>query len=98
MANWKRSAAQAPSWAVLLLAAAWFAGGSPAYGESRLVSVGGRALHPQFFLIEIFRQEQALVMAKLGQQAADRGRTLSQLLDILNGTVPGFASLVSDAI
>jgi hypothetical protein len=50
------------------------------------------------FLIEVFRQEQALVMAKLEQQAADRSRTLRQLLDILNGTVPDFASLVSDAI
>jgi hypothetical protein len=56
------------------------------------------ALHPQSFLNEIFCQEQAPVTAKLGQQAADRSRTLRQLLDILNGTVPDFASLVSDAI
>jgi hypothetical protein len=33
---------------------------------------GVRALHPQYFLIEIFRQEQAVVMTKLEQQAADR--------------------------
>src|SRR6202162_5656552 len=45
------------------------------------------ALHPQSFLIEIFRQEHALVMTKLEQQAADRGRTLRQLLNILNATV-----------
>jgi hypothetical protein len=37
-------------------------------------------------------------MTKLEQQAADRGRSVRQLLDILNGTVPDFASLVSDAI
>jgi len=37
-------------------------------------------------------------MAKLAQQAAGRSRTLRHLLDILNGTVPHFASLVSDAI
>ena len=67
------------------------------FRPEHLAAWGVRALHPQFFLIEIFRQEQALVMAKLEQQAADRGRTLSQLLDILNGTVPAFASLVSDA-
>ena len=35
---------------------------------------GIRALHPQSFLIEIFRQEPALVMTKLEQQAADRNR------------------------
>ena len=33
-------------------------------------------------------------MTKLGQQAADRGRSLSQLLDILNGTVPEFVAIV----
>jgi hypothetical protein len=63
-----------------------------------LAMSGVRALHPQSFLIEIFRQEQALVMAKLEQQAADRGRSLPQLLDILNGTVPDFAAMVSAAI
>ena len=57
-----------------------------------------RALHPESFLSAVFRQEQALVTAKLDQQAADRGRTLRQLLDILNHTVPDFASLVSEAI
>ena len=59
---------------------------------------GVRALHPQSFLIEIFRQEQAVVMTKLGQQATDRGRSLNQLLDILNGTVPEFVAIVSAAI
>jgi predicted nucleic acid-binding protein len=68
------------------------------FRPEHLATWGVRALHPQSFLNEIFRQEQALVMAKLGQQAADRSRTLRQLLDILNGTVPDFASLVSDAI
>ena len=68
------------------------------FRPEHLAPWGVRALHPQSFLIEIFRQEQALVMAKLEQQAADRGRSLRQLLDILNGTVPDFVSLVSDAI
>ena len=53
------------------------------------------ALHPQLFLIEIFRQESALVMTKLEQQAADRGRSLDQLLHILSATVPEFVALVS---
>jgi hypothetical protein len=48
--------------------------------------------------MEIFRQEQALVMAKLEQQAADRKRTLRQLLKILSATVPDFVALVSDVI
>lgn len=59
---------------------------------------GVRALHPQSFLSEIFRQEESTVMAKLEQQAADRRRTLRQLLDILNATVPDFAAIVSAAI
>ena len=33
------------------------------------------AVRPQSFLIGIFRERQALVLAKLEQQAADRGRT-----------------------
>jgi hypothetical protein len=57
-----------------------------------LATWGVRALHPQSFLIEIFRRGQDVVMTKLQQQAADRGRTLRQLLDILNATVPDFVS------
>ena len=57
-----------------------------------------RALHPQPFLIEIFSQEQSVVMTKLEQQAADRRRSLPELLNILNATVPGFAAVVSAAI
>lgn len=57
-----------------------------------------RALHPQLFLVEIFQLGQALVMTKLEQQAADRGRSLRQLLDILSATVPDFVALVSDAV
>ena len=68
------------------------------FRPEHLAAWGVRALHPQSFLSEVFRQEQALVTAKLDQQAADRGRTLRQLLDILNDTVPDFASLVSEAI
>src|ERR1022692_976875 len=56
------------------------------------------ALHPQSFLIEIFRQEPGLVLNKLKQQAADRSRSLHQLLEILRATVPDFVALVSDAI
>jgi hypothetical protein len=35
-------------------------------------------------------------MAKLEQQAADRNRSLRQLLEILSATVPEFAMLVSE--
>lgn len=68
------------------------------FRPDRLARWGVRSLHPQSFLIEIFRQEQAVVMRKLEQQAADRGRSLSQLLDILNATVPGFVAFVSTMI
>jgi predicted nucleic acid-binding protein len=59
---------------------------------------GIRALHPQSFLVEVFRQEEQVVFAKLEQQAADRGRTFRQLLDILSATVPDFVAVVSAAI
>ena len=59
---------------------------------------GIRALHPQSFLNEIFREEQMLVMKKLKQQAADRGRSLRQLLNILSATVPEFMALVSSTL
>jgi predicted nucleic acid-binding protein len=68
------------------------------FRPEHLAMWGVRALHPQSFLIEIFRKEQAVVMTKMQQQAADRGRSLSQLLDILNTTVPNFVAIVSAAI
>lgn len=55
---------------------------------------GVRALHPQSFLLEILRMERPAVVAKLHQQAADRGRTLPQLLDVLHKTVPEFVAAV----
>jgi predicted nucleic acid-binding protein len=54
-----------------------------------------RAIHPERFLIRVFRQEQALVFEKLERQVADRNRSLQQLLEILVATVPAFAKLVS---
>ncbi len=66
------------------------------FGPEHLETWGVRALHPQSFLTEIFRQESTLVMTKLEQQAADRGRTLRQLLDILSAAVPEFAALLSE--
>lgn len=53
------------------------------------------ALHPQAFIIELLRQEPAVIAAKLQEQAADRGRSLPELLKMLDHTVPGFAALVS---
>jgi len=67
------------------------------FRPEHLAQWGIRALHPQSFLIGIFRQEQSLVLTKLEQQAADRGRTLRQLLDILGATVPDFVAIVSSA-
>jgi hypothetical protein len=67
------------------------------FRPEHLEAWGIRALHPQSFLIEIFCQEQAVVMTKLEKHAADRGRSLSQLLNILSATVPDFVALVSDA-
>jgi hypothetical protein len=58
---------------------------------------GIRALHPETFLTEIFHQEEGVVLMKLEQQAADRGRSLRKLLAIPNATVPAFADVVSAA-
>src|SRR6476659_7067762 len=55
-----------------------------------------RAIHPESFLIGVFRQEQALVVEKLERQAGDRSRSLQQLLEILKATIPAFATLVSN--
>ena len=65
------------------------------FRPEHLSSWGVRALSPQSFLIEMFRQEQATVMLKLEQQAADRGRSLVDLLKILSATAPDFVALVS---
>jgi hypothetical protein len=56
---------------------------------------GIAALHPQALLIELFKQEEAVVMAKLEQQAADRDRSLGDTLKILSATVPEFVSHIS---
>ena len=64
------------------------------FRPEHLATWGVRVLHPQSFLIEIFRQEQSVVLTKLKQQAADRGRSLRQLLDILHATVPDFVAVV----
>jgi len=68
------------------------------FRSEHLAPFGVRALHPDCFLVEIFRREQALVLEKLKQQAADRGRSLRQLLAILGTTVPGLAAVVAPAI
>ena len=68
------------------------------FGPEHVERWGIRALHPQSFLIEIFRQEESVVMTKLERQASDRRRSLHQLLDILSATVPGFVAAVLGAI
>ncbi len=68
------------------------------FRPEHLAMWGVRALDPQSLPIEICRQEQAWVTTKLRQQAADRGRGLRQLLDVLKATAPDFVALVSAAI
>ena len=52
------------------------------------------ALHPASFLSTLYHQEPAIVIAKLREQAADRSRSLPELLEILGRTVPGFVKLI----
>ncbi len=68
------------------------------FRPEHLEAWGVSAVHPQSFLIEILRQEQTLVLTKLEQQAADRDRSLHQLLTILSAAVPDFVTLASEAI
>lgn len=53
------------------------------------------ALHPDSFLSTLCRQDPDIVMTKLRGQAADRSRSLPELLKILGRTVPGFVDLIS---
>ena len=59
---------------------------------------GIRALHPAVLPDRDLPPGRIGSMTKLEQQASDRSRTLRQLLDILNATVPGFVAIVSAAI
>ena len=56
------------------------------------------AVHPGSFLNALYSQEPGIVMAKLREQAADRNRSLAQLLDILNKTVPGFVNSIGSTL
>jgi hypothetical protein len=44
------------------------------------------------FLVRLLREEQLAVLKSLLQQAADRKRSLRELLRILSRTVPEFAA------
>ena len=56
-----------------------------------------QAMHPQDFLAELFRQEQAVVITQIAQQTGDRSRSFSQLLKLLSISVPAIARLVSES-
>ncbi|HYZ86325.1 MAG TPA: PIN domain-containing protein [Bryobacteraceae bacterium] len=56
------------------------------------------ALHPQAFLLKLFRAEPELVLKRLVDQAADRGRDVRALLKVLQATVPEFAAAASIAL
>jgi hypothetical protein len=67
------------------------------FRSEHLSARGPRAVHPQTFLIDLYRLEPTTVMAKLERQAADRSRTLTRLLEILGATVPDFVKCVGSA-
>jgi hypothetical protein len=52
------------------------------------------ALHPESFLSTLYRRDSAVVIAKLAEQAADRDRSLPELLNLLAKTVPRFVELI----
>jgi hypothetical protein len=65
------------------------------FRQEHLKPWGVVALHPASFLSTLYGQEPAVVMAKLREQAADRSRSLPELLRILSKTVPGFVEVIS---
>jgi hypothetical protein len=64
------------------------------FRKEHLEPWGVVALHPASFLGALYRQEPATVMAKLREQATDRSRSLQDLLNILDKTVPVFVELI----
>jgi predicted nucleic acid-binding protein len=64
------------------------------FRKEHLEPWGVAALHPWSFLGTLYHQEPAAVMAKLREQAADRSRSLPELLNILGKTVPRFVELI----
>jgi len=56
-----------------------------------------RACHPQAFLAELMQGAPDVVLATLRQQAAERSRSLADLLQILSATVPAFVEQVRAA-
>jgi len=65
------------------------------FQKTHLEPWGVVALHPASFLGTLCRQHPRVVMTKLREQAADRGRSLAELLKILGKTVPEFVDLIS---
>jgi hypothetical protein len=59
---------------------------------------GITALHPQQFLVELYRQEPQRVLKSLEMQAMDRKRSLGQLLAILQATVPEFVAAIPEDV
>jgi len=52
------------------------------------------ALDPDTFLSALYRQESEIVRAKVTEQAADRRRSLPELLQILKPTLPNSVTLI----
>jgi len=64
------------------------------FRREHLEQWGVVALDPESFPSALYRQEPAVVVTKLLGQAADRNRSLPELLDILAKTVPRFVELI----
>ena len=87
------------------VAAAAIHGGAPIiitfnlrhFRAERLQPWSLQAIHPQDFLIRFFEADPELVTSKLTRQAADRSRSLTQLLSVLRLTVPDFVTPVENA-
>ena len=56
------------------------------------------AIHPQQFLVELFRMAPGVVLSKLQEQAEARNRSMKQLLATLKLTVPEFVDTIARAL
>ncbi len=68
------------------------------FQPSALSAWGIEAPHPDDFLIHQYDLNPAVVVSKLHDQAANIGRSLSELLRTLRTGVPGFAGTIASRL
>ena len=55
-------------------------------------------MHPQEFLLDLFRLQPRIVEMKIQHPAEDRDRSLTAMLRVLSASVPKFAAKFSESL